>query len=472
MDRRTFLKKSSLVALSSVFPALALADSSKLSNWSLANDNSSYDVVIVGAGIAGLTCAYLLNLVGINNIKVVEAKARVGGRTESIISQTGAVIEAGAQWIGPQQWGILSLMDELGIDAYPSYGASAPRLEDSLSLETRSDYEKAKRLLDRMSRNINLESPWLSSNADYIDSISLGDWLSSNIQNQEAIELINAHVESQLGAGVEDISLLYYLYYLKSSGSYDTLAYDAQMLRIKGGAQNISLKLADTLHNRILLDAPVVDIDNSSGTVAIQLGGSQNRTLLARKVIVAMMPKDANKINYIHGLTEIRQNLHDHWVASTGAKVSIVYDRPFWRPEFIDNLEIQGVFGAIYDNSHNNTDRGVIMGFPSEGYQSLSSDPNKRIEQVANRLAEVLGEQALEILDFSEKDWADEDYISGAASPLPKYFLTNYGKALRQPVGNIHWAGAETSIHSCGYMDGAVNSAVDCVVEIVESVSF
>jgi monoamine oxidase len=384
----------------------------------------------------------------------------------------GAIIEAGAQWIGPQQWGILSLMDELGINTYPSYGSSSPKLEDNLNLEARSDYEKAKRILNRMSSQINLESPWLSSNADYLDSMSLGNWLSYNINNHEAVELINAHVDSQLGAGVDDISLLYYLYYLKSSGSFDTLAYDAQMMRIKGGAQSISLKLADILENKIILDSPVLDIDDSSDAAAIQLGGSQNRTIMARKVIVAMMPKDANKINFIQGLPTTRQNLQEHWVASSDAKVSIVYERPFWRPEIIDNLEIHGIFSAIYDNSHKNTDSGVIMGFPSEEYQFLPSDPNNRIQHIANSLAEILGEQAFNIIDFNEKDWSEEDYIAGAVSPLPKYFLTSYGEALRKPVGNIHWAGAETSIYGCGYMDGAVNSAVDCIVNVVESMTY
>jgi monoamine oxidase len=469
MDRRTFLKKSSLLAMSSAFPALALADSSKIANWSFSGGDNSYDVVIVGAGIAGLTCAYLLNLIGIDNIKVVEANSRVGGRTESIVSQNGAIIEAGAQWIGPRQWGILSLMRELEIKAYPSYGSRAPRLEDTLTEEVRFDYEQAKSLLDKMSREINLESPWLSSNADFLDSMSLGDWLSYNTKTQDALELISAHVDSQLGAAVDDISLLYYLYYLKSSGSYDALAYDAQMMRIKGGAQSISLKLADILGNKILLDTPVLDIDDSSDSVSIQLGGSTNQTILARKVIVAMMPKDANRINYTQALPEKRQNLQENWVASSGAKVSIIYKRPFWRPEIIDNLEIQGIFSAIYDNSHKNTDSGVILGFPSEGYQNLPSDTNNRIQQIASALANIFGEQAFNIIDFSEKDWAEEKYIAGSVSPLPKYFLTSYGEALRKPVGNIHWAGAETSSQSCGYMDGAVNSAVDCIVKLVDS---
>jgi monoamine oxidase len=471
MDRRTFLKNSSLLAMSSAFPALALADSSKLTNWSQSGSDNSYDVVIVGAGIAGLTCAYLLNLIGIDNIKVVEANPRVGGRTESIVSQNGAIIEAGAQWIGPQQWGILSLMRALNIDAYPSYGSRAPRLEDNLTQEARSDYVQAKTLLNRMSREVNLESPWLSSNADFTDSISLGSWLSNNTKTREAVELISAHVDSQLGAGVDDISLLYYLYYLKSSGGYDALAYDAQMMRIKGGAQTISLKLADVLGDKILLDTPVLDIDDSRDSVAIQLAGSPNRTILARKVIVAMMPKDADRINYIQGLPQQRQDLQKHWVTSPGAKVHIIYKRPFWRPEIIDNLEIPGIFSAVYDNSHNNTDSGVIMGFPSEGYQTLPSDTNNRIRQIANALAEILGEQAFNIIDFSEKDWAEEKYISGSVSPLPQYFLTNYGKALQKPVGNIHWAGTETSSQSCGYMDGAVNSAVDCVVKVMDSMA-
>jgi monoamine oxidase len=464
-----FLKKSSLLALSSLFPALSLADLTKITPWSQSGNDDSYDVVIVGAGIAGLTCAYLLNLIGIDNIKVVEASTRVGGRTESIVSNSGAIIEAGAQWIGPQQWGIQSLMYELDIEAYPSYGSRAPRLEEYLTPEARADYKKATKLLDRMSKKINLESPWLSIDADYLDSRSLGDWLSNNTQYRDAVELISVNVDSQLGAGVDDISLLYYLFYIKSSGGYDALAYDAQMLRIKGGAQTISLKLADILGNKVLLDAPVLQMDDSTDAVEIQLGGSENRTILGRKAIMAMMPKDADKINFIQGLPETRENLQEQWITSSGAKVSVLYKRPFWRPEIIDNMEVPGIFSAIYDNSHKNSDSGIIMGFPSDEYQNLPSNIDDRIRYVANGLAEILGEQAFDIIDFGEKDWAEEEYISGSVSPLPKYFLTSYGKAIRKPVGNIHWAGAETSIKSCGYMDGAVNSAVDCVVSVVES---
>jgi monoamine oxidase len=471
MDRRTFLKKTSILAMSSLFPVLSLADTSKVNKWSQSGKDNSYDVVIVGAGIAGMTCAYLLNLIGIDNIKVIEAGSRVGGRTESIVSNNGAIIEAGAQWIGPQQWGIRSLMYELGIEAYPSYGSSAPRLEEYLSPDARAEYKKVIKLLDRMSKKINLESPWISVNAGYLDSRSLGDWLSEKTQNQEAVDLISVNVDTQLGASVNDISLLYYLFYIKSSGGYNALAYDAQMLRIKGGAQSISIKLAENLGNRVLLDSPVMQIDDTSDTVEIQLGGSQNSTIHGRRVIIAMMPKDADRIHYVQGLPATRKNLQEQWISSTGAKVSILYKTPFWRPEVIDNLEIPGIFSAIYDNSHKKTDSGIIMGFPSDGYQNLPIDINERIQYVARGLAEVLGEQAFDIIDFGEKDWAEEAYISGSVSPLPKYFLTSYGKALRKPVGNIHWAGAETSTKSCGYMDGAVYSAVDCVVNVVESMT-
>jgi len=48
--------------------------------------------------------------------------------------------------------------------------------------------------------------------------------------------------------------------------------------------------------------------------------------------------------------------------------------------------------------------------------------------------------------------------------------LTAYGPALRAPVGNVHWAGTETSTYWNGYMDGAVRSGERAAAEVLAEI--
>ena len=81
---------------------------------------SSVDVVIIGAGLAGLTAALELRTAG-RSVCVVEARERVGGRTLDYSIGGGHVVERGGQWIGNTQTEILALAEELGVENFPSY---------------------------------------------------------------------------------------------------------------------------------------------------------------------------------------------------------------------------------------------------------------------------------------------------------------------------------------------------------------
>jgi monoamine oxidase len=78
------------------------------------------DVVVVGAGLAGLTAARRLEAAG-HSVAVLEARNRVGGRTVNASIGGGDVVEMGGQWVGPTQDRILALASELGVPAFPTY---------------------------------------------------------------------------------------------------------------------------------------------------------------------------------------------------------------------------------------------------------------------------------------------------------------------------------------------------------------
>jgi monoamine oxidase len=160
---------------------------------------SSRDVVVVGAGLAGLATARRLETLG-RSVSVFEARDRVGGRVLNHTLSDGSVIELGAEWISPIQGRVSALAAELGLETFPTYeqGTSLTvidgavkrwQAEDDYGLEDddRRDVERLLAELDRLAQTISLEAPWQSPGADTFDAQTLDNWLRENARTEHAL---------------------------------------------------------------------------------------------------------------------------------------------------------------------------------------------------------------------------------------------------------------------------------------------
>jgi monoamine oxidase len=77
------------------------------------------DVVVVGAGVTGLTAATRLAAAG-KSVVVLEARERIGGRLWTDVVD-GQMREIGGQWVSPEQTALLETLDELGLQTYSRY---------------------------------------------------------------------------------------------------------------------------------------------------------------------------------------------------------------------------------------------------------------------------------------------------------------------------------------------------------------
>jgi monoamine oxidase len=110
LSRRTFLKGAAAAAATPSVARRAVA----------AHVPRHVDVVVVGAGFAGLVTARQLLAAGAS-VVVIEANDRVGGRTLNADLGGGKVIEVGGQWVGPGQDAIMALAAEVGAETYRTY---------------------------------------------------------------------------------------------------------------------------------------------------------------------------------------------------------------------------------------------------------------------------------------------------------------------------------------------------------------
>jgi monoamine oxidase len=459
IPRREFLKTA--------VPAAAAAVTA------LAGDEAprkEFDVVVGGAGLAGLTAARELRKHDVR-VCVLEARDRVGGRTLDHAVRDGHVAEGGGQWAGPTQTQILALAKELGVSTFKSYtkgktvlSLGGQRLTVSGDDRDESeDLRKVKKALDALAEEVPLAAPWKAERAKEWDAITVADWLKSNAKEADTRASVGLEVETALGPASRT-SLLWFLFYLHSAGGTKALNTDAQELRFKGGPQALSKKMAADLNGDLFLSSPVKKID-ATGAERVEVESERVR-VSAKRVVVAMMPADTRRIEFAPALPAARAGLAKRWVGEPGFKVNVVYAKPFWRDDGLSGLALndRGPVGVTFDNSPPDGSRGVLVAFVEK--KKAPKEAPARRKAILEDLVALFGKGAQAPADYLETDWSGEEWTAGCVSPLPPGVLTGFGAALREPVGRIHWAGTETSEVWCGYMDGAVQSGLRVAAEV------
>jgi monoamine oxidase len=434
------------------------------------------DIVVVGAGLAGLAAAREAVAAGCS-VHVLEARERVGGRVLNEDIGGGHVVEVGGEWIGPTQDRLAAVARELGVETFPTwaqgenlieyggrlrrYTGTIPRINPLVLLE----FERAQRRLNRLARRVPLEAPWKAPGADRLDGQTAATWMRRNLASRPARMLLELGIEAVWAAQPEDISLLHVLFYIHSAGSLERL-WDteggAQQDRFVGGSQLVPIRMAEGLGSeRVVLGAPVRAIGNDGNEgVTVEADGVSVR---ARRAIVAVAPTLAGRIAYDPPLPGFRDQLTQRMPLGTVVKCMAIYPEPFWRQEGLSGMGTSdtGPVKLTFDNSPPDGSPGVLLGF-LEGRRARElgrlPEPERR-SAVLDCFGRLYGPRAARPDAYVERLWAEEEWSRGCyGCHMPTGAWTSYGPALREPIGRIHWAGAEYATVWNGYMDGAVRS--------------
>ncbi|MFD4433062.1 flavin monoamine oxidase family protein [Nocardia sp. NPDC058497] len=444
--------------------------------------DKSVDVVIVGAGTAGLVAARDLVRSG-SEVLVLEARDRVGGRLLNAELPGGSPIEVGGQWVGPTQHQVMALIEELGLRTYPTHHAGRHIAEVGRSRSeytgripranplTLLDIAQTQLRLDRLASKVVRTEPWEYEQAESLDAQTFDTWLRNHAHTTDGRAFFRLITEAVFATGPEDMSALWANVYIGAAGGLDALinvAEGAQQDRVVGGTQTIALAMAQELGDRIVLNSPVTEIDGDDTGVRVRADGV---TVRARRAVIAVPPPLVARIRFTPGLPGDRDQLVQRMPMGRVIKVNVAYDEPFWRAEGWSGQanSDRRALGTVFDNTPFDGAPGVLVGFlegrhADAGARLTSADRRAR---VLEDLAGYFGPRARKPIDYIEKDWAEEEYSRGCygAFTTPGT-LTRFGPALRRPTGPLHWAGTETATRWPGYIDGAAESGHRVAMEI------
>ncbi|MGP4055383.1 flavin monoamine oxidase family protein [Mycobacterium sp. 4D054] len=431
------------------------------------------DVVVVGAGFAGLAAARELAHLG-HEVVIVEGRDRVGGRayTGSI---AGVPVDLGATFVGPTQDAVLALATELGCDRVPTYGrgknlirwrgsvrsyrSTIPRL----SIIELLDVSRIQWRFERVCRKVSVEAPWTSTVADALDAVSLDEWLRSQRAGASTRDLMAIMARVTWGAEPDAVSMLHAVRYVKAAGGLNRMLDvegGAQQERFPAGAQQIAEQMADELGERVALGSPARRIVRHADLTLTVSTERADHTCAA--VVVAIPPEHRGGIEFVPPLPPGYDDLARHWPQGHLSKAYAAFPTPFWRRDGFSGeaLSDEGPVFITFDCSPGDDGPGILLGFTdARTFDPLP--PEQRRDVALAGFTALFGDSAAHPIDYLDHRWGAEPFAPGGpTAAVPPGVWTTHGRWLRAPVDGIFWAGTETADRWTGFLDGAVRSGL------------
>lgn len=439
------------------------------------------DVVVVGAGFAGLTAARRLREQG-RSVVVLEADDRVGGRTKPG-RVSGQVVDLGGQWVGPTQTRLLALAEEFGVTTYPQYAEGRNVIDlagyraeyegetPTFEPEVLAEFGDVVERIEALAARTPMPQLWLAPDAEALDAQTVESWILANVQSPAVRAMLRFITRGVYSAEASQVSFLYFLGYASAAGGLAALINTrggAQDSLFEGGVWQLAARLADGLGPSVVLGAPVASIDQDEAGVTVSTSKGAWR---AQYAVVTAPPALASRIRYSPALPAQRDGLTQRMPLGCVIKTHIAYSRPFWRDQGLTGLVLSDriEFGPWFDHSPVDGAHGALVGFYDGGPAQRWADrtPAERQARTLSDIALYLGEPALSPIEYVEEVWTRGPVHRGGYVSVPgPGVMTAFGPALLAPVGRIHWAGTETADAWVGYIDGAIRSGERAAAEV------
>jgi monoamine oxidase len=423
------------------------------------------DVLVLGAGLAGLTAARVLAAAGAD-VRLLEARDRVGGRVEQVRIDEGRPVQLGGEVVGSVHTAYLELVAELGLRVEPSYlaaaGAESFDLVEGVRLSgdgfpfddpaDRADYERVQQLFAELIATVDPDDPWSHPDAARLDASSVAGWLRSVGSRPATVRALQVGALALADGSIERSSLLAELRKSAAVGERGFYSYDLwESHQVVEGSATVAERLAAGLEGRVRLGAVVRSVTVSSTGVRVELATGE---VLGAEAVVCALPVGVLRDVRLEGIHPERLESLRRQRSALAAKWVAAYDRSFWEEAGASGLmEGEHLLGSTWPQR-----RGVLSALvPPErlGWLlAVADDDRERVLRA--ELERVYGPAALTPAATFLRLWATDPFARG--------YVTHWwpGDVLR--VGPLHGT-HDPPFYVCGsdqwvagYMEGAVRT--------------
>ncbi|MDF3070631.1 MAG: FAD-dependent oxidoreductase [Polyangiaceae bacterium] len=444
-------------------------------------------VAVVGAGLAGLHCAYRLQQSGVN-VSVLEAASRVGGRTFTARDDAydGQLFELGGELIDSNHATMLALAEELDItlddrfeegiqaDVWFANGAEVP--EETI-------VEQFTAVAERMAEAMTAADEDDAAFSE-LDEVPLSDWLEENVPSAEYPELnlvLNVAYRGEFGLETSEQSTLNLIYLIGSDepDPFRIFGESDERYHAREGSDAFATRLADKLEDGVVnLNTQVTRIlggDERGFTLQVtDTKSGQKRELNVDYVVVAVPFSVLRKVRIDAPISEEKQQIIDELGYGTNAKVMAQFDARVWREEHAKSgsattdLPLQQTWDSSIGQPGK---RGILTNFlgGQAGVEVGEGDPEDYYTGLLGDIDRLF-------------PGASDSYRAGSARRMhwPSYEHTLGSYTCYRPgqwafwglegerQGNLLFCGEHTSMEFQGWMEGAAESGARVAGEVLQ----
>jgi monoamine oxidase len=448
--------------------------------------SSSPQVLIIGGGFSGIAAAKKLAEAGISFL-VLEARERLGGRVYTKSFSEDLYLDLGGQWIGPTQDRMYQLCEEFGMETFETYDQGKNILDLGGKIRTYSglipkmdpisliNLDLILKKLERLARQIDINSPWQHPKAADFDAVSLDYFIRKYSYTPSCLEVIRVGCATVFACELNEISLLHALFYIRSGTSLETLINiknGAQQHRIKGGMQPLVEQMALPFLDKIRFNSPVLEVEKKGKMIQVR---GENFELNTQKLIFAVPPPLLAKIRISPELPVEKRQLLQRYSMGYVGKCFMIYKEPFWRQQGFSGQAVadeNSPFQTLFDCSPADGKYGIMMGFTignrAKAYFIQSEEERK--SQMREVLEVYFGHEAKKPIRYADFTMSDEIWSSGCyAGIMPTGAWTGFQDSYRKPLDPFYFAGTEASPKWNGYIEGAVLAGETASIQVINA---
>ncbi|MFG2758578.1 flavin monoamine oxidase family protein [Streptomyces wuyuanensis] len=427
----------------------------------------NHDVIVLGAGLAGLAAARDLAAAGAD-VLVLEARDRVGGRVEQTTLPDGRLVQLGGEVVGRAHTAYLELAAELGLALVPSYVAEPGHLARATPEGVSAGdpphwfgpgddacHRRLTTAFTALAAGVDPDDPWSHPEAAALDALSVADWLRSEGASPAVVRLWEIGQLALASGSYERTSLLSALRkHAAVPGGDDREHYDYEDwegLRVAEGSATVALRMAGELGHRVRTGTPVERLAVRPGRCAVRVAGGETLTASA---VVSALPVGPLRAVAVSGVSDERlASLHRQRQA-VAAKFTAAYDKPFWRDSGLNGLsECEGVLGSTWPQNE-----GVLSALvPPERYGVLLGMPGAlRTPELLADIARLYGDEARTPLSSHVRMWGTDPWTQGYVTQWVPGDVTAVGPRHGTHEPPFYVCGSDQWV--AGYMEGAVRT--------------